>query len=150
MVLGRKRGADIDFTLLQKKGLIKKSPVTKRTGWKVDKSGFIEMPNPGAFINSDSGKEDSAGTNATPSNIGFLENMVGKQEFGSVDPNPLGGFFDNPLGFSPPESPSPPSLGNNLSVSNSEVESLKVKLDDLEYKLERLLERLDKLGIKGN
>src|SRR3989338_4402080 len=129
MVLGRKRGADIDFTLLQKKGLIKKSPVTKRTGWKVDKSGFIEMPNPGAFINSDSGKEDSAGTNATPSNIGFL---------------------DNPLGFSPPESPSPPSLGNNLSVSNSEVESLKVKLDDLEYKLERLLERLDKLEIKGN
>ncbi|MDP3882105.1 MAG: hypothetical protein Q8Q31_04495 [Nanoarchaeota archaeon] len=142
-ILGKKRGADIDFTLLQKKGLMKKSPVAKRTGWKVDKSGFIEMPDPTAALISNG----SENTNAVPnpnsgiaSGFGFLESMVEKQGLGSVDPNPLQGFFDNPSGMSPP---TPPSLDND--GKGSDFSSLKVKLDDLEYKLERLIERLDQL-----
>jgi len=135
MILGKKRGVDIDFTLLQKKGLIKKQ-LEKKSQWKVNKSGFIELaPSPGEMINP-----------SNTSNLGFLENMVNKQNISAAasDTNPLRGFFDNSSGLNPL---SPPTLDDS---QKSDFNTLKVKLDDLEYKLERLLERIDKLEVDKN
>ncbi len=146
-ILGRKRGVDIDFTLLQRKGLMKKSP-ERKLPWKVNSSGFIELNSP-ELIKQTNGAE-SVPTTSQAAGADFLGNMVAAgQASGSVSDNPLSGFFDNPSSFNPP---SPPSMSNGGtgSVDSSALDSLKVKLDDLEYKLERLLERIEKLEISGN
>lgn len=142
--LSKKRGPDIDFTLLQKKGLIKKGP-ERKLGVKVDKAGFIELANSVGNINGQS----SASVQGT-SSLGFLENMVETQA-SSASPtseNPLGGFFDNPSQFNPPQMPGGDERPN-AGASADELNSLKVKLDDLEYKLGVLLDRIEKLESRG-
>ncbi|MBX4196032.1 hypothetical protein KW805_00385 [Candidatus Pacearchaeota archaeon] len=100
-IFGGKSGDVLDFTMLQKRGILKKKEPEKDI---VDLTG----PQPSTIT-------------AVPS------------------PSPLS-FFDT-------IAPSSPSVFNTPSPNPQEhggdIQTLRVKIDDLEYKLDRFLERLD-------
>lgn len=127
-------GDYVDYTELKKRGLLK-VPEIKNDGMKVNKEGYIEIL-----------KRENAGSNE----MNVINNA---QQTGSGD------MASNPFGFlssfaSSAASTSSDNISNsdNINNSNVEVAHLKVKLEDLEYKFERLMEKLnlieDKLSRK--
>ncbi|MEK6825262.1 MAG: hypothetical protein AABY00_00580 [Nanoarchaeota archaeon] len=104
MGLFRKESNDIvDFTLLQKRGILKKETTTNRP----------LTANPSAnFIDVTSSSSPTSSTHA-PDLLGFLDSST-----------------------------SSPSISSLTLSENTEIQSLKVKIDDLEFKLEQLLEKL--------
>ena len=110
MGLFRKESNDIvDFTLLQKRGILKKETTTNRP----------LTANPSAnFIDVTSSSSPTSSTHA-PDLLGFLDANASQ----------------------PSLSPSPP-------LEHSELQPLKVKIDDLEFKLERLLEKISEVENK--
>lgn len=118
MGLFRKESGDIvDFTILQKRGIIKKVE-PKENQIKIDnKTGFIDLTPPAPSILPSPVSIDSS-----PSDIfGFLDSKT-------QEPSSVSNLTDPP--------------------QNKEVEHLKVKIDDLEYKIERLLEKISLLENK--
>jgi len=122
----------MDYTLLRKKGLLKmKEEQFKKEAQGAD--GFIDMT---------SKKGDDS--TPTPNNFGFLSDMAsasspsGNQ--GSPVPNPLAGFDS--------VAPITPSSGLSGEMDSRELNALKIKMDDLNYKIDRFLERIDKIEEK--
>jgi len=105
---------DIDYTLLQKRGILKKSEA-KKLPFGFDKKGMIDFTSPS--VDNSSQTASSSGNEG-----GFF------------------GFLDNP----PAANSGSQSQGyySNDSASGNEVSALKIKLEDLEFKLERFLERI--------
>lgn len=120
--LRKKEGIDIlDLTLLQKKGILKIKPETTEQspssqGNFIDFTGF-PSPEPGS----------PAPPSLPPS---------------SSDSSPFG-LLDS-LSNNSSQSTNVYSQPNN-SQSNSDLNTLKIKIEDLEYKLERLIEKLNKI-----
>lgn len=112
MGLIRKSQPDMDYTLLQKKGILKKS-VEEKLPFKMTKEGDIDLTHLDNSSNS--------GMAANP--FGFLDSLAGASA------------LDSPLS----------SSNNNSSDADSDISTLKIKIDDLEYKLARLIERLESL-----
>ena len=118
-----------DYTLLQKKGLLKIEEQPKEEIVKVDNQGFVDFTQSINRVSSSTASAPSAS---------------------SAPAGDMFGFLDNPTSSSPSSS----IYGNSSSTSsdnNSDVNALRLKLDDTEYKLERLIERFarieEKLGI---
>lgn len=132
MSLFNKKGPEIvDYTLLEKKGLLKKRK-EKKLPFKINSGGFVEF---------------GAGSE---SNI--ADEFV-KERNNSESQSPFS-FLDNLAGAA---SASAPALENEKDLSNtpgvndylsSDVNTLKVKIDDLEYKLERFIEKLSAIEEK--
>lgn len=128
----RKKGLDVyDYTLLQKKGLLEKPPV-KQTPVNVDSSGYFD------FSKSQSASPQiqvaPAQTPEVASPLSFFDN------FAAANSSP-------DLEQSLPEPP---------THEPTDLVDLKVKLEDFEYKLDRLTDKiilieakLEEFGNKG-
>ena len=109
MGLFRKESRDIvDFTLLQKRGIIKKEHPQSSSSTVDTPTGFVDL--------TTSLPQVSASISTPTDFLGFLD---------SASPKPL-------------------TTASN-SLENAEIHTIKVKIDDLEFKLERLLEKLSQL-----
>jgi hypothetical protein len=156
-IMGLFSGGDdyVDYTLLQKKGLLQ-----AEQGASKDVSDFSNQrasQSPDALLNSDGYM--NFGSNATSDNeTGVANPFAGSNETSSASnesADPLAGFFggvSNEVPTSSSESVSSGYFGsadsNETSSASSmdnssEVSALKIKIEDMEYKLERALERID-------
>lgn len=123
----------IDYTYLQKRGLIKKSEDLK-SGVKMTNDGFLDL------------------SNVTPSNEININanNLNNNNSTSEPTANPLS-FFDNISSNATTNTettsfyPSTPSSLNN-SNDNLELNGLKLKMDDLEFKLSGLLEKIEQIS----
>jgi hypothetical protein len=114
--------ADIDYTYLQKRGIIKKKE-EKKLPYKITKDGMVDLT--------------SHVSEAVSSE--FKDSSYSQQQTGMAS-NPFG-FLDS-VSQSQGSASASPSSGEN---SSAELNALKIKIDDLEYKLQRLIERLEQL-----
>jgi len=120
----RKKGLDtIDYTLLAKRGLIRRSE-EKPLSLKVDSRGMIDLTQ----INNEGRRND---LNSTSSNVN------------NGNTNPFN-FLDNLANSSSSNNLSSDFLAPNPKTNESDAEiiSLKIKIDDLEYKLAQLVDKL--------
>src|SRR3989338_2362201 len=115
-----------DYTLIQKKGLLKIKEQPKEDNIKIDNRGFVDFTN--ASQTSSSSTADSAAPTAPSGDMfGFLDNMA---SVGASNPSTSASLF------------------GGTSNADSEIATLKVKLDDTQYKLDRLIERLERIESK--
>ena len=125
MTLFKKKGVEIvDLTELQKKGILERSLARQRRDemrGANENEGFVDLSKFGTGAKS----FDNSGGVASP--LGFLDSLASAN-------NSSGGVAENPH-----------ELG---SFKDAEVNQLKIKIEDLEYKLERVLERLSELEKK--
>lgn len=133
MVIFKKRAPDIDFTDMQKRGFVRKAKPAVRDSMKVNSQGFVEFsvgePTP-------SGVSSMSSTNPSSSD--------------SVSPF---GFLDN-LASAPSVSPASSSVGSagsglesGLNINN-DISNVKIAVDNLDFKLGHLMERLEKIESK--
>ena len=110
----------IDYTELKRRGLLKVKEVEQKM--KISKEGFIDFTN-----NPLNNSESSTSSQTSVSPFGFLDNLSSNSEkTGNADP-----------------------LSNIVNKADStELNSMKIKLDDMEYKLDKLIERLEKIESK--
>ncbi|MEK6888634.1 MAG: hypothetical protein AABW80_00840 [Nanoarchaeota archaeon] len=115
-----KRGDYIDYSLLQKRGLLKPQPKKE--------NDFLDLT------------RQQADRVFTEANSNLPSNASSS--------NPLASFFDSAQNNSPnmPTSQGITAYGND----SSDVNSLKLKIEDLEFKIERLIERLNGLELGKN
>lgn len=124
-ILSKKGPDTIDYTYLQKKGLIKKK-VEKEPLYKVNSQGMIDLTS-----NSNSIKPVS-------------EPVVTQTETSpTMAQNPFG-FLDNLASASANNT----SLESSKPLDNPDFGAMKIKIDDLEYKLDRLVEKLSLIESK--
>lgn len=118
-------GDYVDYTELKKRGLLK-VPEVKNDGMKVNKDGYVEIlkrENAGSNeINSVNNAQQTGGNEMASNPFGFLSSFANSASSSSSDNI---------------------SNSDNLNNSNVEVAHLKVKLEDLEYKFDRLMEKLN-------
>lgn len=106
----------MDYTLLKKKGMLKIKE-QKIDRLKTDE-GFVDFTGLASKENSEMPSPDVPSAPAPSPNMDFLSSLAS--------------------GSSPISPPS--SLGDS-----SDVNSLKIKIDDMEYKLDQFIERIDRL-----
>ncbi len=128
----------VDYTLLKKKGILK-LPEEKKLPVKAE-GGFIDFT---AFGSNET--KSLTQTKETPSpNFDFLNNMAAAASTPNSDSSssvsPLANF----------DAIQPASSTALLSPDNKELNALKIKIDDMDYKLDRFIERIDKLEEKLN
>lgn len=128
----------IDFTMLAKKGILQRSRdienrernAREKFAGAVNNEGFVDLTN-----------MQSQGTSNTPSAF----NPPSPSDTGS---NPFASFFgavdSGNSSFGSSVTPAEPSV----SVDKSEVNALRIKLEDTEFKLERALERVAQIEMK--
>lgn len=125
----------IDYTLLKKRGLIKVKEI-EPCGVKCDKEGFVDLgsirqntasPTADSLLSSSTSSDASA--SSTPSFASFFGDM------GAV----AAATENSSSGFSSPTPASEP---------HHELSSVKVKVEDLEFKLDRLIDRLSSMEDK--
>ena len=122
----------IDYTYLQKRGIIKKEE-DKPSGVKMTNDGFLDLNN----------SAPETAVSAYPNNdiLGSLTGVAETSSNSSAENNNPLSFFDNVSSNSASTIPS--NSGENL-----EVQGLKLKIDDLEYKLSNLLEKMAEISSK--
>lgn len=129
----------IDYTLLKKKGLLKAKEEQAHKNIKTE-GGFIDftsMRNESSSNNAPS--SPAASTTSAFSNFSFLGEMTSSAGNGQENPS-------SPAGFDSVFSGTPiPTLEN---TDGKEINALKIKVDDLDYKIDRFIERIDKLEEK--
>ena len=120
MGLFRKKQGDIlDITLLKKRGIIKKSEIAPLSSSINPKTGFLDLT---ALPSNTKPPAPSASAPPSQDLFGFLDASASQE-------------MSSQIASTPPE--------NSL-----EVQSLRVKIEDLEYKLERLLEKISAIESK--
>ena len=114
----------VDYTLLQKKGILKLKEEKLKSSLR-NEDGFVDL----TPLRNEVTSEQSSPTNSTPNmgNFGFLSDMAS-------------------IGSSNPSSNS--SSENNLKIDEGDLSALKIKIDNMEYQLDRFIERIDKLEEK--
>jgi len=123
----------VDITLMAKRGLIK-MPNQGNENLKMNKEGYLEIVSPAETIsNSDSSGSATAQNAASP--LSFFDNVSNSANasplasFDSVNTSQTASYFSND--------------GNSGASNSLDVNQLKLKIEDLEYKLLRLTETLD-------
>lgn len=133
----------VDFTLLKKRGLLKVPEEQNMPENCKVRGDFIDFS--GAGASSNIAPDTAAGSIAESSNpsssampdFGFLANMASVGAENSATSSVSEGA-NNATGETA-------SNSEVIVARGSDIESLKVKIDDLEYKLERLIERLERV-----
>ena len=121
---------------------LNKLPEEKKLPVKAE-GGFIDFTAFGSKENANSSMP--APTQETPApNFDFLNNMAAAASSQSSDSSssvsPLANF----------DTIQPASSTSLLSPNDKELNALKIKIDDMDYKLDRFIERIDKLEEKLN
>jgi len=109
----------VDYTLLKKKGILKLKEEKLRSSLRSE-GGFVDLT---PFRNETTIEPSSSSAMPPMGNFGFLSDMASVGSSSSSDNVPT----------------------ESLKVNESDLSALKIKLDDMEYKLERFIERIDKL-----
>lgn len=125
-----KRGADIDFTLMHKKGIIK---VPERKGLgnvRVNSQGLVDFTGASSDVTSSSSTGSSSSSDSSSTQ--------------SVSPF---GFLDS-LATSSSSSSSSSGLENSMRSPDMELNALKIKVDDLDFKIGQLVEKLSIIEMK--
>ncbi len=123
MGMFKNKGTDIDYTLLQKKGIIKKTKRTKMP-FKITKEGNIDLTSSElSSATPDSTASSGSGMAANP--FGFLDNLA------SASTSTTSSYYKNDS-----------SSSLSSSDSTADISTIRIKIDDFEYKLERLMEKL--------
>jgi hypothetical protein len=119
-ILGKRGNSPdiIDFTLLQKRGLIKKQRKAR---------DILDLTAGQAVQQSLNEEISKQGSEAGASPLSFLDNLAGAS-------SESGSYFDSE------------NKGELSEEKSAEINTLRVKLEDLEYKLERLMEKFNKIG----
>jgi len=118
-----KKGVDmIDYTFLQKKGMIKKEK-DKKSSFKVNSQGLIDL------TSATSEQVNAANTSENSNPFSFLDNLAQ----GSGEGSSSNGLLNS---------------SSEQGVDNVEVSSLKIKIDDLEYKISTLVDKLSMIESK--
>jgi hypothetical protein len=132
MGIWESKGADIDYTLLQKKGIIKKK-TEKELPYKINSKGEIDLTQPTADFKplSEASMSNSSISNENPFN--FLDNLA-KSSSDSASQND---FVSDPFSGTAP-----------TKDKGEEITAMKIKVEDLEYKLERLIDKLSMIESK--
>jgi len=110
----------IDYTYLQKRGLIKRKEVKNQEGVSLTKDGFVQLSEA-----EKASVSDNQASSSTFNPFGFLDNASSGN--GSSE-----SYYGN-------------SGSGGVSEENKdlEIQGLKNKIEDLEYKLEKLIEKFD-------
>jgi len=115
----------IDYTYLQKKGFIKKRE-GKKPPFKVDSKGMIDFT---TMENDSLGNSQKITDNNSNNPFSFLNNISeASKDNQSNTTNPLSDSFS--------------TSASNISDGNAEINSVKIKIDDLEFKLAQLVDKL--------
>lgn len=120
----------VDLTMLQRKGLLKTRSNVK------DEEGFVNLG-----TNNNSNEGSSSNSDVGTSALGFLGNLanVGKSESSSssgINPTPSTSINSSSGGY----------LSNLKAARKSkfaEFQHMKVKIEDIEYKVDRFIDKLD-------
>lgn len=137
------KGDYIDITQMAKRGLVK-VPNQGNDNLKVNKEGYIEIL-PNANSSSNSAPVGSAPSSPASSPFSFFDNPSPSNQAGAQAGSQASSNF-NPLASfdSVAQSSSSGSVyGDESNTSSLDVNQMKLKLEDLEYKLSRLSETLD-------
>jgi hypothetical protein len=133
MVFGR-RGGDVDFTALKKRGLLNMPERKIDSRVKIDKDGSIDFTGLASSI--------SSAVNSSNDSSSFGSSGSG----GAISPF---GFLDNLSSASSSSSSAASSLDSTLmQSSSSELSALKIKIDDLDFKLSGFMERMNRVESK--
>lgn len=122
----------VDYTLLKKRGLLKSHEEELKTESK--DTGFVDFT---AGMSSSS----SASSSNTSSPFDLLSNLT------SGTGNSASGSTGSYYGNSSSTTGSVSSVGS--STGSDDVNALKLKIEDLEYKIQMLIERMDKMNSTG-
>ena len=126
----KRRGEDvIDLTDLYKRGLLKSQEVTEESTSDGDLVDFSSSGGVGGGESSSSSGSEGA------SALGFLSNLAGAGSSAGESSDPSYGSYTNKL---------KEARRSNLAEFNT----MRIKLEDLEYKLDRFIERIDKMEEK--
>lgn len=131
----------VDYTLLKKKGILKMKEEQAKKSIKTE-GGFIDFT---SFNNDNPAPQadSSSSSSAQTSNFSFLAEMASSGAANSThSASPLANFDT----FTPAASTSASAIPDNVDAK--ELNALKLKMDDIEYKLDRFIERIDKLESK--
>jgi len=142
----------IDYTALEKRGLIKKKEIINHAV-PVSKDGFIDFSAIGQdkinqIVGTASSNQSSAQSSPiqqsspTPTFSSFWDNVPGAQQSAQTASSTTSSADANYYGNQSSTTPL------SASSDNSDISALKVKLDDLEYKLSKLTETLDLITSK--
>ncbi len=123
MGLFSRKGDFVDLTDMQKRGLLKEQVKNFET----DSEGVVDLSSSNSSIVGSSNSEDSLG-------LGFLSGLASAGSKPVENSDSETGKYTNRL---------------RIARANvTDISSLKIKVDDIEYKLERFLERLEKMEDK--
>ncbi len=137
------KGDYIDLTLLAKKGFIK-TPKIEKDNLKMNKEGYLEVVgNPSVPAESSSNVTQNTFSNntssASPFGSFFGDNSPVSSTGTSNDST--GNYYASSINEAPQSSP---------SLNGVDVNTMKIKIEDLEYKLDQFLQKLnlieEKLG----
>lgn len=128
MAIFKKNDEVYDYTLLQRKGFLKKEEEKKPLG-KVTKDGYFELGS------NESVEVKTETPTASSGSVNFFENFAPTTT--AAEPSPLASF-DSVF-------PSAPSIP---SAQNVDAQDLAVKIDDFEYKLNRISDKLAEIEEK--
>lgn len=130
MGLFNKKGPEIvDYTLLEKKGFLKKKK-ERKLPYKINSGGFIELQSADNILKEEV-IEKNNNLNEGQNPFSFLDNLAGASSSPSVPSTSL--VNENNVG----------NFDGNENDFSSDINTLKVKIDDMEYKLERFVEKLN-------
>lgn len=129
-LLKKSSGPDlVDYTMLQKKGFIKKK-VEKKLPYKLDKSGALDLTQPTMDA-------AAASFDLTPTPAPATPASSSEEGGGSM------GFLSTLAGAGP----STASASDSAEVTK-ELGALKIKIEDVEFKFERLIDKITQLESK--
>jgi hypothetical protein len=128
----------MDYTLLKKKGILKLKEEQAQKSLKTE-GGFIDFTS----FNSDSPSPQTDSSSTPTNNFGFLADMASAGTSNNTSSaSPLANFDS----FMSSASTSSSTIPGNVDAKD--LNAMKLKMDDMEYKLDRFIERIDKLEEK--
>jgi hypothetical protein len=138
-------GDYLDIPALHKKGIVKLPEPKVEKGMKVTKEGYVELTN-----EYSSGSEESIASNTPASSTGGFGSFFDApaSSSGSNTSSTGGSIFDS-LDSGASSSNNSGSYFGNSNTSNSpdslNIQHLKAKFEDIEFKIDRLIEKIDKM-----
>lgn len=142
-IFGKKvKGETIDFTYLQKRGLLKPPRHTYKVNLPTSSDGVVDFRKLAISQQAQPSEEQNSQAQESSGAFGFLANLAGSapiEQPQSSTEFPSSGFGTD-VGIEQEE-----RIREARRARLAEFNSMKVKIDDLEYKLERSLERIAQL-----
>jgi len=123
-----RKGVDIDFTALKKRGILKVPEPKVDRRIKVDRDGSIDFT---GMANSNGVPMDSSSSSSAVSPFGFLDNLSQASSASSSSTSSFSSL-DSAV----------------MQTEKSDLSSLRIKIDDLDFKIGQFMDRLSRIESK--